>query len=74
MCVCVCVCVGQLCFSMQWVRTRAGWRGEEYTSWVQREEGLLHAYKPTLNTEFAALEVMIAACCPQGGFVWASPR
>ena len=61
-----CILLRQL---QEWLRARAGWRGEEHTSWFQWEDALLHAYQPTWSTDFAALGVMITACCPQAGCV-----
>ena len=58
----------------KWVSARAHWKGGDYTSWVQREEEIVQVYKPAWNTNFAALEVMRAACCRQAGCVCASSR
>ena len=57
-----------------WLRHKASWKGDRYTSKIQAAETALHTYDTIWKEDFAALEELRSACFERADCVCASTR
>ena len=57
-----------------WLQQRAVWKEDEYTSWIQPEERVLHVYSPMWSGDYGTLQAMKDACCKRADCVCVSSQ